>query len=364
MFQHLLPIPTVSYPRYDPPGWSNVKHQHQINLARVKQYYGNRPTAVMAQHMLIRLIHAMAIPKSLPLDRFYDNVTNLSLDISNVFFLTSSYGYGRIHNGVFYNCPEIIFSDFAPFDYNDVDLNWRTAQPIKVVYHPYSDLRLNLPEPNNYPERNEIAFISINIAMLMVQYRAFRNEEIQFQRISGTDMRSIYQFVRMHVLPNMLDSHVDIALINIVKAITEGKQVDITKSMHSFPLLDVTANTITVLSSFARYFSKVSKSTPIVFESMPMLAHNNICDALYLPDDAYITHNRWALAIAWLPYLEFILNMCPDGVGRLNGNLRKEVVDTFRRLNNSNAYTRGILPETLAVSVIDRIGLVIEKLTA
>lgn len=363
MFQHLLPNPEVSYPKYSPPGWSNVKYQHQINLARVKNYYGNRPTAVLAQHMLIRLIHAVAVPKSLPLDRFYDNVANLSSDISSVFFLTSSYSYGRFHNGVFYNCPEIIFADFSPFDYEEVNLNWRTAQPIKVVYHPYSDLRMNLPEPANYPERAETAFISINVAMLMVQYRAFRNEELAYQKISGTDMRSIYQFVRMHVLPNMLDSHFDIALMNVIGNIAKGIEPDNTKSMHSFPLLDVTTATKNVLGSFYSYFNKVAKSNAVFFESMPLVAHGSIADALYLPDDTILGNNRWAMALAWLPYVELYLSVSPSAVSRLSVNLRKEVVDGFRRLTVSRAFTTRVPPVYLK-SIEDRISAVIEKFTA
>ena len=364
MFQHLLPNPAVSYPRYVPPGWSNFKYQLQINLARVKGYYSTHPTAVNAQHLLIRMIHAMAIPKSLPVDRFYDNVANLSSDISSVFFLTSSYGYGKVHDGVFYNCPEVLFADFTPFDYEDVNLNWRTAEAVKVVYHPYNDLQMNLPEPERYPARTDFAFISINLAMLMVQYRAFRNEEIAYQRTSGIDMRSIYQFVRMHVLPNMLNSHLDIALMNIAKTIAEDGQLDLTTSMHSFPLINVRKPVTDCLTNYCLYFSKVGKGVEVVLNSMPLVAHGSIQQALYLPDDIYVGHNKWALMLAWLPLLEMSLVLAPPKSGRTNTNLRKEVIDGFKRLLVSNVYKRGVIPTQLIDPTIRRIENVINLFSA
>ena len=201
---------------HTPPVWNNIKKLLNHNLDRVIRYYRQSPMAVKSSHLLVRLLHSIAVPKSQHIIRYYSNVSDIALEVAMSMGITSSLYKGRVFNGIFYGegSQEIIIAHDTPFDYLDIEDNWENLEPIKVVRHSRSDLGMNIPDGTVTGNNDGVAVIMINVVMLALQYRAFREQEARFRLMNGINERSIYQFVHMYPLTNMIRSQTDCALFN------------------------------------------------------------------------------------------------------------------------------------------------------
>jgi hypothetical protein len=207
-------MPNIEHGILRLPEWAYVRTELRRNLDRVIAYYRKHPTAVHSAHFLVRLLQSITVPKSLNLERYYYNVDAGALNLSMALKMTSSIYRGQLFDGVFYSdCKEILIAHSEPFDFHQAHRNWETLCPIEVLRHPLSDLGLGLPDGDKIGSDYGIAVISINIPMLAVQYRAFRINE-EYLTGNSDSQRSVMQFIRMYVIPNMLPSHLDHCLFN------------------------------------------------------------------------------------------------------------------------------------------------------
>jgi len=340
----------ASFAQYTPPNWMNIKSQLGSNIQRIKRYYGENPTAVKADHILARLITSIAIPKSLELPRYYDNVQRVSMDVAMALFFTSSISFGRVKGNDFYNCPEIILADFSGFDYEYVDTHWRDVSAVKVDYHPYTDMNMILPEPSHYQQVNNLAVIRINPAMLMVQYRAFRAEEEAISSLTGEDQRSLYQFIRMHVLPNMLDTHLDHAVLNRMTRLINGVEMIPMRYRHSFALIEMQSKVDEALAQQIRYYSLANRSFEVMLHSVPLIAHSRMVDLLEKPEIAPTQQVMWALELSKLPAIRMLMLLSPDIAKTANASFINKTIRYLVQLKN-NHILRRMLPANIVKEV-------------
>ena len=221
------------------PQWQYVRDGLRRNLGTTLAYHRRNPTAVKSSHFLVRLLQSITVPKSQNLQRYYDNVDSIALNVSMALKMTSSLYRGHVFNGVFYDqdSTEILIAHNEAFDYELANRDWPNLCPVKVLRHPRSDLGLGLLDGQPRGVESGLAVVAINITMLAIQYRAFRLQE---QALAGEDesQRSVMQFVRMYVLPNMLLSHLDLALFNRADALARGRPLGASVGRASFQTLD------------------------------------------------------------------------------------------------------------------------------
>lgn len=350
------------YPRYTAPNWANVRQQLRQNLTRIQSYYGRQPYAVNAKHLLAKMIIAAALPITLEAYRYYSHAQRVSIDTTGALFLTSSTNWGRLHHGEFYNCPEVIMVDYSEFDYEEVARDWRNAKAVRVLYHPYMDLSLATPEAKHYPPSEKLAYISINMAMLLVQYRAFCLEEQAIALSLGGTTRNVYQFIAMHVLPNMLNSHVDVALVNRMSALAEGLVFPEAEYMHSVFTPFVTDKVDACLELLLLYSSKVTIRVHDLQASIPTVGYKSGIDATVLPDNVDTLQLRWAYFLSRVPYIRLMTIMTlqtmrgKTALGREINELRNKI----QRLERDGSLRRmlsGQLLESTELELADLLNL-------
>lgn len=343
------------FPRYTPPNWSNVRTQLRRNLTRIQSYYGRQTYAVNAKHLLAKMIIAAALPTRLEAYRYYINAQRVSIDTTGALFLTSSTNWGRIQRGNFYNCPEVITVDYSEFDYDAVQRDWRNAKAVRVLYHPYMDLNMSTPDAKYYPASDKVAYISINMAMLLVQYRAFCQEEEALATSLGIPARNVYQFLAMHVLPNMLNSHVDVALLNRTLALAEGVVFPESDYMHSVFVPFVTDKVDACLELLLAYSSKVTMRLNDLQACLPTVGYNNGVSATVLPDNVDTRQLRWAYVLSRVPYMRLMTLMTiktmrgQTALGREVNELR----NILMRLERDGSLRQVMSGQLLDTTVLD-----------
>ncbi len=340
------PLPQVQTPVVFPSKWEYIKLGLSLNLERVQTYARLYPFAVPANHYLVRLIMSLSVPMEIPLERYYDRVDALAKNMSMAMQMTSPYYRGKMHQGVFYgkDSSEVFLLNEDYFDYMWVHDNWKEATPIKVLQHPKSDLGMFVPFGKAYSEERGLSVISINIAMLAVMYRAFI-----LKRKSPVNGHSPYMFLGGFVLPNMLNSHLDIAIFNRyyrqVFGIEEANNIP--RFKHSFRMPDYSFQTDFALSQAVEYATRQHRNFNATLHALPAISKTNMAEVLLMPDTFATTQNDWALQVTRLKAVRLLIKICGSTAAATD---RTQLIRLLRSYahNNVEGMIEQMLPEELS----------------
>lgn len=346
-----------------PPGWNYVRQGLQENLRTIVRFHRRNPTAVKSSHFLVRLLGAIAIPHSLTLERYFANVDSLALDTSMALKMTSSIYKGAVFKGIFYGpeCHEILLADDSPFDIQAVHRNWQNVSPVTVMRHPRSDLALHLPDGRETGTEYGLAVIKIHVAKLAVMYRAFSHNELATKGVSEPHLTPT-QFIRMYVLPNMLPSHLDVAIFNRLDNLVKGAPMGEATKRHSFATVDYSKRVDLMLGDVLDIIHKKRQSLVEIMRTIPAIVHDNMSDVMDMPAMAPTRQVMWALVIARLPILSFLFRA---GRERPNTSSQSEINQVRRAIGSylSDRLFESILPVEDYYSTMLELNAIMDKST-
>lgn len=316
---HLLPEVHLGIQHF--PAWLYVRDGLRRNLETVQRYYRQNPTAVRGTHFLHRVLGAVNVPLSHNLERYYDLVDARAFNVARALKMTSSVSLGSAFDGIFYGAgnTEILVLDSDMFDPFEADANWQNLAPVKVLRHPMSDLGLPILDGlRNYGSEEGLAVITINVAMLAVQYRAFRRNEAQVAEQSHDSERSVMQFIRMYVLPNMLASHLDLAIFNRLDNLSSGAPLGESTYKHTFVLPNYRGRATQVLEQALDSLHVKSQPWPGLLRTIPAVTMENMDEVMALPQIAPTRQVVWAMVAARTNALALIFRLARPGAATTN----------------------------------------------
>jgi hypothetical protein len=325
------------------PGWNYVHDGLRRNLGTVIRYYRRHTMAVASDHFLVRILQSIDVPQSQNVERYYDNVDAMSMNLSMALKMTSSIYRGQMFKGVFYgpNCPEILVAKTTLLDPYDAHRNWEHLAPVQVLRHPITDLALNLADGHRNSTDEGIAVMTIDIPMLALQYRAFRLNEIALTQ-GGDSQRSAMQFVHMYVLPNMLVSHLDYVLFNRLNALKKDAPLGEALKNHPFHLIDYAPKLNGCQLDQIAILERNTKNFRGIMQQVPMVSEPSMDEVMHVPPMAPTQQVVWALSIARLPALDFLFSVTKDGANTRN---KQEVQEVLRDVRS---YRRNSMMKTLS----------------
>lgn len=347
MFNLFNLMPDVSLGVMKNPQWSYIKDGLRKNLGMIIRYYRRNPTAVKSSHFLVRLLQSITVPQSQVLERYYANVDAMVMNLSMALGMTSSIFKGKIFKGIFYGpeSHEILIAHNTYFDPFIAHREWKNLCPVKVLRHPISDLGLAIPDGRQTGTESGVAIISINVTMLAVMYRAFRLNEMVVSEESESQ-RSIMQFIRMYVLPNMLFSHLDVVLFNRIDNLQKGAPMGEATVKHPFYMTDYSKQINQVHKEILEWLNKADHNFTGILRSVPAVVKNDMDEVMVLPEMAPTKQVIWALLISRLPVLSFMFRTAANEPGTRN---RSEVNRTLRYFERykSDKLLESMLPDYL-----------------
>lgn len=343
-------------------GWKYIKDGLKQSLGQILSYYRKNPTAVKSEHFLVRLIESMAVPRSLELERYHANVADRSLNLSMALKMTSSIFKGHLFDGVFYGGEnkEILIAHTDWFNIWECNRDWENVCPVRVLSHAFTDLGLNIPDGRETSIESGLNVIAINIPMLMIQYRAFRRNEWNERGQFGENERSVKQFVRMYVLPNMLFSHLDVALFNRIAQTAKGAPLGMAKVKHSFHLIDYSDKIDTVNSKILKDLSNNLRDFVTIMRTVPMVTKDNMEQLMYLPKMASTRQVDWALTICRLSALSFLYRVSKGGPGTRNRSEVNQVLKALQAFKVEHLFEE-MLPVEQYLRVKDQLAQLSEQ---
>lgn len=325
------------------------------NLEQVQTYYKSKPFAVKSQHILVKLLNNIGVSYNLSLDRFHSIISAHSLNLSMVFKMTSSLYTGNIFRGIFYGegTSEILMAIDDTFDPYEVKKNWMNTKAVKVLSHPNSDLGFLLPNGKKQGFESGLAVISINISMLAVQFKCFLENEMQKSLSNGGDRLTAAHFVHMYVLPNMLDSQLDMCLFNRAYNLLVGAPMGEPKMKHPFYLTDYSKQIDISYKEILNYFKSTNRTYSVILKSFLTIAEDNFESLLRLPDNAPTRQVVWAEFVSRLKAIEFLLK-----INTQNGEMNKSTNNTisrFIKFYESDKIIPSVLPKDVYYDIQSQI---------
>lgn len=343
--------------------WLNVSKGLDDNLELVVGYYKTHTMAVDAQHYLVRLITNIGVPHSLPLDRYYSNVSNNAHDLTRVVGMTSPTNRGRVFSNIFYyDVDELLLANDDEFNYEYAYNNWKDVRAVTCLRVPHSDLGLNLPNGNSNGTEEGIGITVINLPLLCVQYKAFRdNEKKLVKSIPDYQSRSLMQFVHMYVLSNMLYSYYDNVLFNRLYNLTFGIPQGESYSRHPFHLTSWEKRLDAIQKKIIKMNTNNKFDYTTMLRNTPMVSSLNLEKLMQLPDVARTRQVMWLLISSRLKVLHWLLYLNNINKSNKDINTFNKLRKYFQRINQNNEIITQ-LPKKFKDTLNDEISDVSELL--
>jgi len=298
--------PTLRTGALDYPRMPYIKRVYHRSLRDVKAYYRRFPKRVDSDNLLGNLLFHIPRRVDLDDDRYRRFVEDTAVGVMRSFGITTPVNRGRVHESGVSLGPktnEVLIGTYGRLDTTNASREWREWSPFYYLYHTRTDL--GMPVPNNTSAGRGAGVSVVDIPMLALQYRYW----LKMQDADKREQReSVFRFIGGYVLPNALDSYLDIAVFNRIGRIARDIPNPKYPTPHPFYLPDYSRN----VDQYGRWLmdTQVWRSTDI--EQVPyrteMVRHERLFDVMRLPKDPITRQNDWAYQLARLPYIQFILD--------------------------------------------------------
>lgn len=302
-----------------------IRRTYKTLLEDVKSYYRKAPKHVASSNLFANIIQHFIIDFKLDDASWANKVEEQAKGLIRVFGLTSPINKGKIFTGGITlgpNTEEVAISSSDKFDKTNLAKRWRELTPVKYVYHTRTDT--NIPIMNNTTPGKGYGVILVNIPMLLVQYRYW----LKWQVDRGVEqLENSYRFVGSYVLPNMIDSYLDIAYFNRLDRQSRNIKNMSFPLAHPFYLTDLTPRVDRLIERVN--FEALLKGIEIegLAWITPAIVKNNLFEVMELPREPITYQNEWAHALARLPYIRYLLNMMKKNPGYDRSQLNEILID-------------------------------------
>lgn len=319
------------------PAWNVIKRNFQRENQKIVSYYQKNATAVKSDHLIVKLIESINIPFIDDLNYYTGLVRNKAYSLASMLKISSpSYKGTTSRKGYFFGsmCDEIIIADNSLFSISEATENWKDLQPIKVLYHGITNLLPPLLDGKNLIQKEGYVVISVNIPMLAFQYQMWR-AKIQKDLVFKQD---VAHFVRSYPIPNMIYSYQDIAIYNRLESLM--KEVPLKKygvNYHSFALIDDTGDADRVLKDVLTTISRGNYTYNRILETIPAINVESGRVSLAMPDLPDTRQVYWAMVLARLPVISFLLKVSKDN--HANTGIKNDWRIALRELHYDNSFS-------------------------
>lgn len=311
----------------------------ELNLY-VKNFYRRNPKAVHSSNLIANLIqHFHVDPDSSDLE-IINNATNYGVAIARNFGLTSSMFRGKVFDkGITLGpeCDELAIASFEGLskDYNSKS-RWVDLVSVKYLYHTRTDL--NMPIMNNTTKGKGYGVIIINIPLLILQYAKW----LQWQKRIGVEQyENAYRFVGSVVLPNLIDSYLDIAYFNRLSRQLQGIKNHKYPLAHPFYLTDLSTRVDRLIEHVNLEATKKGIEVEGLAWITPTLLGDNLFNTMSLPREPLSYQNEWVMTLARFPYIKYLILALIKNPGYDRAQLNEVMIELINATTDRIFKTMG-----------------------
>lgn len=313
------------------PNWNNARQNLYTEINKVVRHFRQAREWLPNTNPLVKILNADHTPLYENADHTIEAARNRWLKDAETFGINTPFRKANyMPDNIAYpnNVREYVaMDDSIPYG-NEVKIKWQTLEPIRVLDHPYHDLNLALPNGKFQGDKSleDSVFLSINIPLLILQYRLWQKHEALK---TGIDPESPHVFLVRYPLTTIMNSHMDIVLRN--RFINFYYGIEPTK----FRTIRQGGVAVNDCSNFVdrslRECVTIVTSTDMRFfelnQQIPQLSDTSVANTLVLPDMSYTRALRWVYDASRINWLAFLVRYNNDR----NMSKNKAEIDFMRR---------------------------------
>lgn len=332
------------------PEFRRIRDGLQLSVSRIKQYRRTNPRYLPGGHVLLRLLNSIPLSMHLDDQTYNDKIADNALLFTQSLKFTSALSKGQVWRpGPFLGkeSTEVLIATTDTWDVKAGMANWEELSPIRFLHHPMNTLRLPVPDGQFASTEAGVAVITINVPMLACQYRKWR-------KITGAvdeSPRTLGQFLQAYPLPNMLDSQIDLAILNRLMSLYFGVEPEAQTYRHPFYLTDWSDDVDRVLEKWLTHAAAKRWDFDTLVSHIPTVCSENLHHVLKLPEQAFSTQIQWAVLLARLAWVVFLVQF-----NRSTENARNQgylnYLKRWIRYMDQNTTMRSAMPADLYEDVI------------
>jgi hypothetical protein len=288
----------------------------------VQTYYRKRPKFVESQNLIANIIKQFVVEFRSDDLTYAKKVEDQLSKLVGTLGLNSPVNKGKIFPGVTLGpqTSEVVMASFERFPTEGLGRTWREMKPVRYLYHTRTDV--NLPIMNNTTPGKGYGVISVNIPMLLVQYRYWLRHQIQ---VNGNEVESPMRFVGGYVLPNAIESYLEISWFNRLARNAKGIPNPTYPVAHPFYITDMSARLEQLATETNSYSDQKAIGVEALAAVVPGITQKTLFDIIRLPRDALTLQNEWAIALARFPFIQYLAQMLLQG-GRFDRAEMNEII--------------------------------------
>lgn len=323
-----------------------------VYVKRYKQYRAINPAFVKNDHILMRVLAMVDVPFSGDLTSFYVSCQAIVNRIAGQMGFVTSAHRGRYRDdSQFYGkrTPEIIIAaERDSITPAMIWYNWKNMSPVRVLSHPVSGV--GLFELNGSADCSAGAYpgtpavLELNIPLLACQYHLWRMANA-YNNPEGVIVPTAH-FISQVVIPNMFDSHLDVAVLNTFHELMGGEYTRMGNDMPFF-VTDYTKRLEDGLGDVLNKFKGQTHQWRDILSNIPTMTGGTAYDTVQLPDIAHTNQVIWALMVTRLPLIRMLLKLDAYSGNRKNDAERNKIRRSLVE-ESSGKYMATVLKGALA----------------
>jgi hypothetical protein len=335
-----------------PASFDYIKRIYQKELQDIITYYSSRTFYTTNTNILVKLINTGYVPIEYDINKYNEISYTRSIYVSKLYNITSGINYGKIHEGAFYgeDNKEILLYNDDYFDKNLEAANWKNIKAVNVLLHPISDLGLILPIGKRNSIESGLCVISINLPLLLLQFRQYMLEQLSIGKSNNLSINKINHFVTSYVFPNMMYSHLELVIMNRLMNLFYGRPMGKALKKHPFTLSDYSKKLDNVLLNVINNLDYKNSLYSNYLKTIPSVSNEDMQVSLIMPDIVNTRQAWWALFTSRLPIIKFLVDIGDKAGVYTNGTYINKLKIDIRRLQQDHVY-KNMLPKELLYQI-------------
>lgn len=337
-----------------------VRQGLQREIEKFVTYYRENVFHLNNAHPLVSIVQSFNVQYYENYQKYVAVVADQTDKMATSIGFTSPIYPGRLQNkSIFYgpDVSEVLISASEYFDIDDAVKNWQDLRPIRVISHPFMDMAMphlrDLYKPYTSMTPG-ISVILVNFPMLMLQYRRWM--EVVGSR-STDSSRTANQFMAMYPITNMVHSHIDVAFFNRLTAAFNGQDLTVaTPKLHPFTLITYYDRMDYVINNLLKELDNNTQTFDNIVDFIPSITNITLRETLMLPQVAKTRQIVWALILARLPLMRFLLRLSEKSSNRQNYFYLAKIALSLKEIRSDGSFFH-----TLPQVVKDQINYELEK---
>lgn len=329
--------------KIDHPLFLEIRKNIRAEVDKTVIYYRNSNITVSITHLCCQILKLLNVSMKRDLDSFvygcYEETERIAKVLSLIHHDVPN---PEPRDGLFYSkgITEFIVADESFFNHDLAYDKWDKLSPIKIYYHPFSDVNFPIPYGNykNPIKERGYAIIGINIPMLALQYRAwFKNKD----KI-GDNLDRMESFILRYPIVNCIYRHVEIALFNRLMKKYNQEPVAKFYRLHPFNVVDYTRQVDTVLDGRVEILKKRKLSFNELFTMFNTVYGKDWRHLANIPHILQVRNTKWVLDLQVLNMLSFWLQLNKAGNVLENKQMTNTILRHLQSLENDAIYYKNV----------------------